>query len=60
MLTLLLACSGRPAAVPPTELPADLTPTDFASRAFALPDGTTVAVPGERLMVVEIIRSADW
>ena len=54
---LLLACSGRPAAVEPAPIEA---PTTFTPRTFTLPDGTPVAAPGGRTLVIEVIRSADW
>ena len=58
---LFLACSGpTPESTAPTEAAAPEAHAAFTPRTFALPDGTEVAVPGDRTVVIEVIRSADW
>ncbi|MFT5683754.1 MAG: hypothetical protein ACI8RZ_004686 [Myxococcota bacterium] len=57
---LFLACSGRPAEVAMAPEPLQATPATFAPRTFTLPDGTEIAAPGDRTLVIEVIRSADW
>jgi len=59
----LFACAKRPTAVTPSrpDAPAaSILVGVFSGQTFLDSDGMAYSVPGERTMVVELIRSADW
>ncbi|MEL6343043.1 MAG: hypothetical protein AAFV53_07900 [Myxococcota bacterium] len=53
----LLACSTPPVVAP---APAEIAPVPIAGRTFTTVGGQAIDVPGDRPVVVELIRSADW
>ncbi|MFT4975189.1 MAG: hypothetical protein ACI8S6_001076 [Myxococcota bacterium] len=50
---MLAACSHSPEVT-------SVAPVRFSEHRFTALDGTQIAVPGPRPVLVEVIRSADW